>query len=321
MSIHNSDVFFAMPELKTLHALTVLDGKQRTDTLNIRPECYEDGAAAVAWLLLLVKDLEVLEATAHPAYLEHGKRAYRKLCDLWSVMTDQSVEMFPYRDKMGVDSPQDVTDILDAEAVEEVYNPEKENDGSTTVAVLWNINTGRVKFVSIGYDVADLTVDAEYYDPDNLTTKMILFSGMGAYGYPVTLYPKDVEQEFRYTLVKSINATRALEIIKGKIENRLKGEWTETELQDQFLEFIGGMIEYHSKGVPVIKEALCSFGFTLMTALDNGTIDFPGYQLIPNADDPEHRQDTELSGERPYPKDIPDIAGGLHERFFHFARE
>lgn len=319
MSIHNSDVFFAMPELKTLHALTVLDGGQRVGALNIRPECYEYEAAAEAWLQRVVKDLEALEAAAHPAYLEYGKRAYRKLRDLWSVMTGKDIDECPYPGMMNKnDSPSfDDVKIDDCRKLTSSLN-------YVVVSVLWSLKTGRIKTISVGYEISDLTLYPKYYDEHHTGNVLLLkepHQGTRIHNHPITLYPKNADQEYRYTLTYSPYLQDGLECLKKVIADRLKGSWSEDELREQFLEQIATMVIHQSGGKEDNVELLGDFAFSMLSFLDNGTLDIPGYCLIPNADDPEHRHDLELAGVRPYPKDIPDIAGGLHEQWFPVLKD
>lgn len=322
MSIGNSALFFTIPELKTLHALVFLDGRQRCNTLGIKKKHYVDVDAANAWLNGIIADLHQCGLSDHPAFKEYAPKAYENLFELWSTMTGLGIEEYPYPATLsnGHESASDKEHPLlaNSEKVSGTYDPTKEGLSDVYVAVLWNTTTGDIKFVSIAYAIADLTIKPKHYDPSNSTTKMILAPevGLRARNYPITLYPENEEQDVRYTLVRSQNLNEALGAIKRVIQHRLEGEWSRRDMQDQFLVKMAQWIERETANRgSECRELLTKFAFEACCMIDGVTADIPGYCLIPNVDDPEYRKDLELAAERPYPKEIPDIGGDLHDRW------
>lgn len=91
-----SNMFFNPPELGVLYALTQLDGDHRYEALNVGGRCYENLDEANNWVKHIANDLHACYIAGHPAFEQFGQRAYDTLFEMWSIMTGEGMEHYPY---------------------------------------------------------------------------------------------------------------------------------------------------------------------------------------------------------------------------------
>jgi len=110
-------------------------------------------------------------------------------------------------------------------------------------------------------------------------------------------------------------------VFRGVMEPMSKPrEYTREEIRKMFLDHFTGMIAYWEKETRVesVHDKLHGLAFSILTALDGGAADLPGFKVVPcphPSDKEYHRQ----HGENWFPEDT-DIGGSLHEEFCQRGR-
>lgn len=92
----SSGGFFNPPELETLYALTQLSGKQCLRALGISEIHYQSLAHANGWATDVTTRLHSCYVSGSPMFEIWGQKAYDKLFEIWSLMTDKGIEEYPY---------------------------------------------------------------------------------------------------------------------------------------------------------------------------------------------------------------------------------
>lgn len=98
-------------------------------------------------------------------------------------------------------------------------------------------------------------------------------------------------------------------------------EKTETEVQQDLIEHIWGLIRYWERdnGAKSSRDKLEGLAHSILATLDGCSIELPGFAIIPNP----HPDDKEYyieNGENWYPDNI-DIGGGLAGLLFTYKPE
>lgn len=87
------------------------------------------------------------------------------------------------------------------------------------------------------------------------------------------------------------------------------------EVRTRFLDHVRGIVTYweNEARAPTTREKLEGVAFSILVALDGGSMGVPKFKVIPDPH-PSDRQYHIDEGENYFPDDC-DIAGGLHEEF------
>lgn len=94
-------------------------------------------------------------------------------------------------------------------------------------------------------------------------------------------------------------------------------QYTTDEVREKLLSYVRGLVDYWDKTDRPRKESLSGLAFSILSTLDGGSVEVPGFVVAPSpheSDEEYHRQ----RGENWYPRveSEHDIAGCLHELFY-----
>lgn len=95
------------------------------------------------------------------------------------------------------------------------------------------------------------------------------------------------------------------------------------EVRSRFLTHVRGIVDYWDEVArePSLRKRLEGVAFTILSTIDGSAADLPAFALIPTPH-PTDKAFSQEQGEDWYPdfqpaQEVCDIAGGLHERFYH----